>query len=227
MDGSALVWVFVVFGVVAAALAYYAHQRRLERQHTLRRLALNEGLDFTTDDPFDTLGQPFSLLQEGDGRGVENVLWGFWHGLEIRAFDYWYYEESSGANGGSSRSYSRFNCVIALVEASCPQLRIAPESVLTRIAAALSFDDIAFESEEFNRAFHVQGRDRRFATALVDARMMEWLLRKAQGYCFEVTGDRFLCWTRQVEPAAVLDLLATAKTFHDRIPAVVSSLYPR
>ena len=227
MDGSAFVWLFVVFGVVAAALGYLAKQRRLERQRTLRGLALAEGLDFATDDPFDTLGQPFSLLQEGDGRGVENVLWGFWHGLEIRAFDFWYYRDSTDAEGRSSRSYSRFSCLIALVEASCPQLRIAPENVLTRLASALSFDDIGFESEEFNRAFHVQGRDRRFATALVDARMMEWMVREAQGYSFEVTGDRLLCWIRQVEPEAVPDLLATATTFHDRIPAVVSSLYPR
>ena len=224
---SLFVVVLVVFAIAVAALAYYGHQRRLDRQHALRALALAEGLDFATEDPFETLGQPFSLLQEGDGRMVENVIWGFWQGLEVRAFDYWYYEESSDTEGGSSRAYSHFDCVIALIDASCPQLRISPENVLTRIAAALSFEDIAFESEAFNRAFHVQGRDRRFATALCDARMMEWLLGNAQGYSFEVTGDRLLCWARQGPAEAKLEMLATVKTFHDRIPPVVASLYPR
>ena len=224
---SVFVVVFVVFGIAVAVLAYYGYRSRLDRERGLRSLALAEGLDFATEDPFDTAGQPFSLMQEGEGRGVENVLWGFWHGLEVRVFDYWYYEESSDTEGGSSRSYSRFDCVIALVDASCPQLRIGPENVLTRIASALSFDDIAFESDEFNRAFHVQGRDRRFATALCDARMMDWLLGNALGYSFEVTGDRMLCWTPQGHAEAKLDLLAIAKTFHDRIPPVVASLYPR
>ena len=224
---SVFVVVFVVFGIAVAVLAYYGYRSRLDRERALRSLALAEGLDFATEDPFDTVGQPFSLMQEGEGRGAENVMWGFWHGLEVRAFDYWYYEESSDSEGGSSRSYTRFDCVIALIDASCPQLRIGPENVLTRISAALSFDDIAFESDEFNRAFHVLGRDRRFATALCDARMMDWLVGNAQGYSFEVTGDRMLCWARQGHAEAKLDLLATAKTFHDRIPPVVASLYPR
>lgn len=224
---SLFVVVVVVVAVAVAALAYYGHQRRLDRLQALRALALAEGLDFATEDPFDTLGQPFSLLQDGDGRMVENVIWGFWEGLEVRAFDYWYYEESSDTEGGSSRAYFHFDCVIALIDASCPQLRISPENALTRIAAALSFEDIAFESDAFNRAFHVQGRDRRFATALCDARMMEWLLADAQGYSFEVTGDRMLCWTRQGHAEAKLEMLAIAKTFHDRIPPVVASLYPR
>ena len=227
MEETVSLVVVVVFGVLLVAVAYYASQRRVERVERLRRLALAEGLDFATEDPFDTVGQPFSLLQEGDGRVAENVIWGFWQGLEVRAFDYSYYEESSDIEGGSSRAYSHFDCVIALIDASCPQLRISPESVLTRIAAALSFEDIAFESEEFDRAFHVQGRDRRFATALCDARMMDWLLGNAQGYSFEVSGDRMLCWARQGHAEAKLSMLATAKTFHDRIPPVVASLYPR
>lgn len=81
---------FLLFGVVVAALAYYQHKRKIERQQQFAALALGHGLDFSIDDPFDTLGEPFALLRRGDGRGVENVLWGEWKGLEIRAFDYWY-----------------------------------------------------------------------------------------------------------------------------------------
>jgi hypothetical protein len=81
----------LVFVLVATGLVYYQHQLKLQRQRELRSLALGQRLDFSLDDPFDTLGEPFSLLQKGDGRGVENVMWGFWHELEIRAFDYWYY----------------------------------------------------------------------------------------------------------------------------------------
>jgi hypothetical protein len=218
---------FLLFAIVAAAVAYYQHQRKADRQRQLGALALAEGLDFSIDDPFETLSQPFSLLHKGDGRGVENVLWGFWHDLEVRAFDYWYSEETSGTNGRRSRSYTRFSCVITVIDASCPTLVIAEENVLTWLADALTFPDIEFESEEFNRRFNVRSADERFASAFCDARMLEWLLQHGSGYAFEVIGDRLLCWCRPVEPAGFLDLLGTAAAFRERIPAVVSSLYPR
>ena len=103
-----------MFAVAVAAVAYYQYQRKLERQRQFRALALGHGLDFSIEDPFHTLGEPFALLQRGDGRGVENVLWGEWQGLELRAFDYWYYDESTDSKGHTSKSYSRFDCVLAL-----------------------------------------------------------------------------------------------------------------
>lgn len=227
MDGLAPMLLFLVFILVAGGVAYYQYQRKLERQRELRSLAFGQRLDYSMDDPFDTLREPFSLLRKGDGRGVENVIWGFWQGLEIRAFDYWYYEESSDSNGHRSRSYSRFDCVITIVDALCPQLTITEENMLTRMADALTFRDIEFESEEFNRRFNVKGPDEHFATAFCDARMMEWLLQHGEGYAFEVIGDRLLCYRRRAAPAQMIHLLGTAKTFRDRIPAVVRSLYPK
>jgi hypothetical protein len=226
MDGVGPLLLFLLFGLIAAGVAYYQHQRKLERQRQLRALAHGQGLDFSIEDPFDTLGEPFALLQRGDGRGVENVLWGVWHGREIRGFDYWYYEESSDSKGNRSKTYSRFDCVITLVDARCPQLQISEENLFTRLADALTFRDIEFESEEFNRRFTVKGPDERFATAFCDARMMDWLLRHGDGYAFEIVGDRLLCWCRRVAPAEMVQVLGTAATFQEQIPAVVSSLYP-
>ncbi len=226
MDGSAPILLFLVFIVVAAGIAYYQHQRKLERQRAMGALAFGQGLDFSIQDPFDTLGEPFSLLQKGDGRGVENVLWGTWHGFEVRAFDYWYYEESSDSNGRRSKTYYRFDCAMTTVDARCPQLQITGENLFTRLADALTFRDIEFESEEFNRRFNVKGSDRRFATAFCDAGMMEWLLRHGDGHAFEVVGDRLLCWSKRIEPDEMVHLLGTATTFREQIPEVVSSLYP-
>jgi hypothetical protein len=230
VDGSApLLFILgpvLLFCLAAAALFYYQQQRKLERQQGMRALAFGHRLDFSIDDPFDTVSEPFALFQKGDGRGVENVMWGFWQGLEVRAFDYWYYEEPSDSKGHRSKSYYRYDCLITLVDALCPQLQISEENLFTRLAGALTFRDIEFESAEFNRRFHVKG-DERFATAFCDARMMDWLLRHGDGYGFEVVGDRLLCWTNRVPPAQMVHLLGTAKTFRDQIPDVVRSLYPK
>ncbi|MBA3738950.1 MAG: hypothetical protein H0W97_10345 [Actinobacteria bacterium] len=227
MNEAVPILIVVLVVVMAGGVITYQHQRKLERQRELRSLALGQRLEFSIEDPFDTTGEPFSLFQKGDGRGVENVMWGFWQGLEVRAFDYWYYEESSDSNGHRTRSYRRFDCLITLVDAVCPPLQISEENVLTRFAGALTFRDIGFESEEFNRRFHVNGPDERFATAFCDARMMDWLLRHGEGYGFEVAGDRLLCWTDRVSPAEMVRLMGTAKTFREQIPAVVRSLYPK
>jgi hypothetical protein len=227
MDEVAPIALIVIVVVVAGGLITYQHQRKLERRRELRSLAFDQRLDFSLEDPFDTTVEPFSLFQKGDGRGVENVMWGFWQGLEVRAFDYWYYEESLDSKGHRSRLYHRFDCLITLVDALCPPLQISEENLLTRFAGALTFRDIEFESEEFNRRFNVQGTDGRFATAFCDARMMDWLLRHGEGYGFEVVGDRLLCWTERVSPAEMIHLLGTAKTFREQIPAVVRSLYPK
>ncbi|HET9671722.1 MAG TPA: hypothetical protein VFQ40_02600 [Actinomycetota bacterium] len=39
-------------------------------------------------------------------------------------------------------------------------------------------------------------------------------------------GDRMLCWCRRVDPSGIVQVLGTAKGFLERIPPVVSSLYP-
>jgi hypothetical protein len=226
VNGSGFLLLFFLFLLVAIGVAVYAYYAKLQRQKEMGALARNQGLAFSIQDPFDTLGEPFALLDEGDGRGVENVIWGFWHDLEIRAFDYWYYEESTDSNGRRSKTYHRFDCVLFTVDARCPRLEIAGENVLTRIADALTFRDIEFESEEFNRRFNVRGIDRRFATAFCDARMMEWLLHHGDGYSFEVVGDRLLCWCRRLRPAGIVPLIGTAKAFREQIPDVVRSLYP-
>jgi hypothetical protein len=99
---SAFLLLFVLFILVAAGIAAYAYHVRLQRQRSMGALAANQGLDFSIADPFGTLGEPFSLLEKGDGRGVENVMWGTWHELQVRAFDYWYFDESTDSNGRTS-----------------------------------------------------------------------------------------------------------------------------
>ena len=219
-----LVLVFIAVAVGAALGAYYAKRRR---QDAFALFARQYGLEYSIEDPFGLVALPFALFQRGDGRGVENVLYGGWQGIPIHAFDYWYYEESSDSKGHRSKTYSRYCCVVAPIDAACSPLTIDEENVLTRLADMVALDDLQFESEEFNRAFNVKGGDPRFATAFVDARMMAWLLAHGRGYTFEVVGDRVLVACRKIPPLRLVRLLGTAKTFLDQVPRVVFSMYPK
>jgi hypothetical protein len=219
--------VFVVIAVVAGAAAYLAYYFKKKRIQGLAAAAKQLGLRFSQSDPFGTLSEPFQLLHKGDGQGVENVMSGLWQGMNLRQFDYWYYEESTDSKGHRSKSYYRFNCVIAPVDAACAHLTIDHENLFTRLADALSFHDIEFESEEFNRAYQVKCSDKKFANDFVDARMMDWLLQHGEGYTFEVAGDEILCAHKRLRPTELIPLLGTAKAFRGAVPRVVFELYAK
>src|SRR5262249_10928158 len=121
-------WGFILIlvgGVAAVGLVgYLSYLSTKKRPPGFQTMARQLGLDYSLQDTFGLLGYPFALFQKGDGRGIENVVSGTWQGLDVRAFDYWYYEESTDSNGHRSRSYSRFDCAIVPIPASCPALSI-------------------------------------------------------------------------------------------------------
>jgi len=219
---------FVVLGLlIAGAVAWWQWQAKRKRHDAFVTLATQFGLEHATEDPFGLLGEPFALFSKGDGRGIDHVVWGEWQQMPLRAFDYWYYEESTDSNGHRSKSYSRFSGVITPIEAACSALSITPENVLTRLKDALTFRDIDFESEEFNRAFEVRCNDKKFAHTLIDARMVAWLLASGREHSFEIVGNRVLCYRKRVDPMAYVHLFGTTRGFREAIPAVVFNLYPR
>jgi hypothetical protein len=222
---------FILLAVLALALvglaAYITYAVAKKRREAFATMARQLGLSYAAEDPFGVVSEPFALFEKGDGRGAENMLWGTWQDIQLRAFDYWYYEESTDSHGRTSRSYYRFDCAIVPIDAACVRLTITHETLFTRFADALTFHDIEFESEAFNKAYNVKSADKKFANDLIDGRMMNWLLAHGDGYSFEVVGDEVLCYCQKIQPAAFLPLLGTAKAFVDTVPEVVTSLYPR
>jgi len=219
-----LILAIVALVAVAIWLKFkYDQQRREEFFRTATKL----GLAYSVDDPFHTDDLPFDLFRRGDGRRVDNVMHGTAAGMRVRLFDFEYYETVHNPKGPDTRHYYRFSSALAEVEADCPHLTLAREGVLSRLADHLGFRDIEFESEEFNKAWQVKSEDARFASAFVDPRMMEWLLGEGEIAQYEVVGPLLLCSTDRVKPAEYENLLEVMRRFHEHVPAVVSSLYPR
>jgi hypothetical protein len=217
---------FLIMGVgIAVAIVMLAHVSDRRRQEGFQLAAARLGLAFTSEDPFGLLDLPFELFTRGDGRGVENILYGTWQGMAVQVFDYWYYEETSNGKT-TSRTTSRFSCVVTPIDARCPHLTIAPENLLTRLADALALDDLQFESEAFNRAFNVKG-DHELGVALCDARMMTWLLANGADRVFEVHGDRMLLAGHRLAPHALGSLLETVRDWAEQVPRAVFSLYAK
>ena len=219
-------WWFVLIVVAAVAFAAISYVLKARRREAFRAFAVGHGLDYSPDDPFGLLGWPFRLFRRGDGRGIENVLWGDWDGEPMQAFDYWYYTESTDSNGRRTRSYRRFSCVLVEVGAAFPHLEMTREGVFSRLADHVGLEDIEFESPEFNRRYNVKAENRRFAYELLDAGMLEWLVNFDQGLSFEVAGNRILAYRNRAKPSSLVPLIGTAMMFRDRIPRVARNLYP-
>jgi hypothetical protein len=147
----------------------------------------------------------------------------------MRVFDYSFEESSDGSSEDSAFGPSprrRFTCAVAEIHASCPRIVISPATLASRLGPVVGAAQIRLESEAFNRRFRVECDDARFATTLVDQRMMAWLLASPVPVAFELREDRLLAATRRLSPASIPPLVEAVRGFHDRIPRVVASLYP-
>jgi hypothetical protein len=223
-SGAMGVVVFVLILVLVGVGIWYGWYAKQKRREALARMAASLGLQYEREDPYGLVGLPFELMQRGDGQGVENVMDGSWQGVALREFDYWYYTESTDSKGNTSKSYHYFSCALTEVPIDAAALTISHENVFTRIGDHLGFEDIQFESEDFNRAYRVRCKDQKFATDLVDARMMQWLLPQ-EGWGFEFTGPFLLAYSKRRKPTDLIPLLGTLRAFRDHIPRVVYDLH--
>ena len=205
----------IVIGLFLALVRRRDQPRRRAMEVEARRLRMR----FAAQDRFGLLDQPFQLFRStrpfyGE---VENVVSGSWHDLEVRSFDHSY--------SVSDDERRLLSCVQIAIPGGWPTLVIRPETGVTRVAD-LAVPDIAFEAEVFNRAFAVRCHDRAFASALVDPRMMEWLLSLDPRWSFEIDGRWILGYRDQVQPWEIEVVLETVESFISRIPRAVASLYP-
>lgn len=220
MEATAL----IVLGLFALAIAVVAYQRYQEKiRARWARMAALSGLTYTRSDPW-LEGLPFDLLQAGDGRAVDHILAGTYGGVDLRAFEYHYYDETTDSEGRTSRTHHRFTCCVVPCDLDAPHLKISRESLLTKLADAIGFDDIAFESEEFNRAYQITAEDRRFASYVIDARMMEHLLT-IEGFAFEIRGGHILAATKRIAVEEIRSVMDAALGLCRRLPRAALDTY--
>lgn len=220
----------VIFAVVTAVFSIWgmiAGYRSMKRRAEIEEVARRAGLQYSESDPFNCPRVGFSLFTKGDGRGAENVLWrDHPDGQSFRAFDYWFYDEHEDQYGRTSKSYHRYSCAMAYMGSSWPELTIVKEGLAEKALSALGEADIDFESEEFNRTFAVRCADRRFATAFLDARMIDLLVGTKGELSFVLKGRWLLIWRKPVPARLVPGLVAVAEKLVATIPRVVWELYP-
>jgi hypothetical protein len=196
--------------------------RVLPRRDSFR--GQTEALTFTprVGDPLGLLNLPLTVFHwAGSVRQIENTATGSHGGQEIVIADYWFAPTAAQQYD----DYERYTCVIGPSMYGWSDLTVVPERLVSRLRDAIGVPQINTELEEFNRAFQIRAGDAWFASALVDARMMEWLLEQGPGVGFEVSGTRVMVFRRRATASLddVADSLALYDDFVEHIPRVVET----
>jgi hypothetical protein len=197
----------VVVVVGTGVFKLYLEDQRLKR---LQQLARKHGLHYHADDPFDIPHRyPFGLFKQGHSQEASNCFDGKYQNLHVILFDYKYRTGS-----GNHETTHTLLALLARLDICSPHLIIRPETVLNRFAAFFGFEDVKFESNEFNRAFNVRAVDKKFAYDICHGEMMEFLLRHPS-MCWELGGEYLLLYESN---KCTSDPVRLAGEFADRIP---------
>jgi hypothetical protein len=152
-----LYFVLGLFVLIIVVVIVSWRQER-ERTEALRAVAATAGLGFEPKADIAkvrSLGD-VQLFARGHSKGVTNLMTGRLGDQQVAVFDYQY------TIGSGKAKHTTMQTVVLLPSAkpSLPDLQMAPENPLTRLAEAFGYQDIDIESSpEFSRRYLVRGPD--------------------------------------------------------------------
>jgi hypothetical protein len=175
-----------------------------ERAVAWHEASLRHRLWFSATDDHASSSLPFALCRRGDEAVSRHVSCGVIDAREVRTFDLDVIVHDDGAGGIAATSLAdlvdivvdegagsggtvreRWECALVRAGAECGRLAVTPEGIVTSLADLAIVPDQDLELEAFNRKFEVRADDRRFASDLLDARMVAFLLEQAAGCVVE------------------------------------------
>ncbi len=207
---------FLLFGAVFGTIALVGFVMSARRRKALEALAQQRGWQFSTTDPGDRVNSylgyhPFGV---GHGRRVLNVMQGT---VELQAFEAFQYRYTTGA-GKNQHTYV-VSVAAAPMPIRAPGLSLQHENLGLKIFDALGGEDIDFEDDAFSRRYWVKCDDRKFAYDVIDPRMMEFLMDRADGWAWQWIGDRLVIHCNgSLSPERILQAVELLCGFVQHIP---------
>ncbi|HEY8668953.1 MAG TPA: hypothetical protein VIL86_20055 [Tepidisphaeraceae bacterium] len=211
-------WIFLLFAAIALAgiifSAVSANRRKTELASFARALGLMYAAEADRDLP--ERFADFHPFGEGSGRRASNLLFGGRGEIDWQIFDYRY----TTGSGKDSTTHS-VGVVAARVPVFFAALQIRPEGLFDKIAGALGFPDINFESEAFSRRYHVQCADRKLAYDIIHPQMIEYLMTLPPAN-WQMSGPVILInKTGVYDPEQIERVMKMIEGFVLRLPAYV------
>ena len=241
-------WVILVVSLVVGLWMIRSLTLHRGRVGQVRRAAHASGMRFHAQDGHDLGRIRFRHFVSGGGGGwsATNVV--TWEGSsgDVDVFDarsWAEFDVVDRANGqdqltrrrpGSAakprtirRHHGRTStAAVVRLPINAPRTVIAKESLLSKLFATATRLDLDVESGLFNRSYHVISDDRRFAQAILDARMIDLMVRTEGRISFEFFGRYLLLHTVQLEPSLFPGLARLAEEMGSVVPRLVIDRWP-
>jgi hypothetical protein len=205
---------FVLIPIIIVAVVFEIISAR-KRREAMFALATKLGLRFdqTKNRSLARRYKFLDKLRRGSNRYAYNTLSGDYRGHDIMAFDY-HYQTGSGKN----THHHHFSFFLMHLTAAFPELVIGPEGIFSKIAQAVGYDDIDFESHEFSKKFCVRSANKKFAYDVCNARMIEYLLSN-RDFSIEIEGNVLaIAFSRKLAPDAIEPNLNRLVTIRSLLP---------
>ena len=182
---AAILGVFVLmFSFLVLAIKSLTRQAEQSRRRDLLTLKAKDlGLTFNAERRADFAHKYGFLGKLGITGGALrqsciNVMTGEHDENPITLFDYYFVTDDFSvwwwAPSWEMHCYLSF--IIVSMKSNFPELTIAKEGFFSKIAQAIGFDDIDFESHAFSQLYTVRSKDKKFAYDFCNAQMIDYLL---------------------------------------------------
>jgi hypothetical protein len=220
MDINPVVLILIAL-VIGGGIFYFNYMAAKKRREAFAGLAAQQGWVYQPDNNALARQWEGTPFRSGDNRRVKNVLSGAFNGHQMVAFDYSYQTHSTDSKGRRRTTTHKFGVVVLQLPGALPHLEVTHEGIFGAVANAIGFDDIQFESEQFNRAFRVKADDERFGHAVVTPRMMELLLARGE-IGWRIEGNSLVGWDKGAHnPAEVMNRLSLLQQVVEQVPPYV------
>ena len=176
-----IIFIFILFFFAIIALGIFSHIQEKKRKEALQLIARQLGLSFSPAKDR-SIARTYSFLDRlraGENRYAYNVMRGTVDGdYPVVLFDYHYETTHTDSDGDRKTTHHYYSVFTLTMRKQFPELTIEPEGFFSKIAQALGFDDIDFESLEFSKRYKVKSPDKKFAYDVCNAQMIDYLLKQ-------------------------------------------------
>jgi hypothetical protein len=223
MPAPMILFIILIVAIFIVAIIFGAKQAKARRE-ALSALANRLGFSF---DPADDRSvsprlQAFSPFTSGKDRSGYNSLRGqvivSGKPCIIQMGDYRYTTESGSGKDRHETTHRISYLACKLPLSLMVTMKVRPEGIFDKIAGAVGFEDIDFESAEFSKKFHVSGSDKKIIYDLLDPRMIEWYLASDAPNVQIVADQIVLLRGSAWKPEEFEPRLEWLKAFVSRIP---------
>ena len=212
---------------LVAYLIYLYYQQAKKRREEMAVIASKMGFEYQPKDFLErqTVYSDISIFNVGHSREAKNAVTGSKNNCKIDIFDYSYKVTTSNGKTTTTVTYPYSVCIFTVPQ-RFRYLFIRTENLFDKIAGAIGFDDIDFESAEFSKCFYVKSDDKKFAYDIVHQGMMDFMVNYKKVYgnppLVEIKNNRVAFYRKGfIKPEKYIELYNFAGDFYKKTPNYV------